>query len=228
MQARKVGLRKVRDLEDMIGRGTEIVPIERPYTKLADGPRVLAYSDLDAASFAQLELKLAAARRFRDEVRHQAMRDNVPVGMTMAASGLGGGAFVRGEEVVGDHDAGIQRSMAMDEAARMQAIERANARIRDIQQQADEAINHPHSKSAVERAREIGYYAGSLPVGVVTGSGMLADAAGYFTANSAEDATVLASAIGNMVSEARASARRHNEKLIRHEIPPHFLGRQEA
>ena len=85
-----VGLRKVRDLEDMIGRGTEIVPIERPYMKLLDDPRVLAYSDLDAASFAQLELKLAAARRFRDEVRHQAMRDGVPVGMTMAASGLGG------------------------------------------------------------------------------------------------------------------------------------------
>ena len=59
----------------------------------------------------------------------------------MTASGLGGGAFVRGEEVVGDHDAGIQRSMAMDEAARMQAIERAQARIRDIQQQADETIN---------------------------------------------------------------------------------------
>ena len=65
MQAKKVGLRKVRDLEDMIGRGTEITPIERPYMKLADDPRVLAYSDLDAASFAQLELRLAAARRFR-------------------------------------------------------------------------------------------------------------------------------------------------------------------
>ena len=116
----------------------------------------------------------------------------------------------------------------MDEAARMQAIERANTRTRDIQQQADEAINHPHSKSAVERAREIGYYAGSLPVGAATGSGMLADAAGYFIANSAEDATVLASQISNMVSEARASAARHQEKLIRHEIPPHFLGRQEA
>ena len=212
----------------MIGRGTEITPIERPYMKLADDPRVLAYSDLDAASFAQLELRLAAARRFRDEVRHQAMRDNVSVGMTMAASGLGGGAFVRGDEVVGDHDAGIQRSMAMDEAARMQAIERAQARISDIQQKADEAINHPHSKSAVERARQVGYYAGSLPVGAVTGSGMLADAAGYFTANSAEDATVLAAQISNMVSEARASAARHQEKLIRHEIPPHFLGRQEA
>ena len=61
MRAKKVGLRKVRDLEDMIGRGTEITPIERPYVKLADDPRVLAYSDLDAASFAQLELRLAGS-----------------------------------------------------------------------------------------------------------------------------------------------------------------------
>ena len=137
-------------------------------------------------------------------------------------------ACPRDHEVLGDNDAAIQRSMAMDEASRMETIERAYAKIRDIQQQADEALNHPHSKSAVERAREIGYYAGALPVGAVTGSGLLADAAGYFTANSAEDATVLASEIGNMVSEARASARRHNEKLIRHEMPPYFLGRQEA
>ena len=57
---------------------------------------------------------------------------------------------------------------------------------------------------------------------------MLADAAGYFTANSAEDATVLDAQISNMVSEARASAARHQEKLIRHEIPPRFLGPQEA
>ncbi len=41
-------------------------------------------------------------------------------------------------------------------------------------------------------------------------------------------ATVLAAEIGNMVSDARASAARHQEKLIRHEIPPQFLGRQEV
>ena len=66
MQARKVGLKKVRDLGDMIGRGAEITPIERPYMKLADDPRVLAYSDLDAASFTQLGLRLATARQFKE------------------------------------------------------------------------------------------------------------------------------------------------------------------
>ena len=227
-RAAAVGLRKVRDLDDMIGHGTAIEPIERPYLKLADDPRVLAYSDLDAASFTQLELKLAAARRFRDEVRHTAMRNNVPVGQTMAASGLGGGALAPEGDVVGDHDAGIRRSMAMDEAARMQTLATALARIGDIHQQAVAAINHPHSKSAVERARQIGYGAASLPVGALTGSELLADIAGRFAANSAEDATVLASQIGTMVSDARASAARHQEELIRHEIPPHFLGRQEA
>ena len=31
-----------RDLDDMIGRSAAITPIERPYVKLADDPRVLA------------------------------------------------------------------------------------------------------------------------------------------------------------------------------------------
>ena len=116
----------------------------------------------------------------------------------------------------------------MDEAARMQAIERAQARIRDIQQQAHAAVNHPHSKTAVERARQIGYYAGSLPVGAVTGSGVLADFAGWLAANRAEDATVLASEIANTVSEARNAAARHEKKLYDHQTPTAFLAREEA
>ena len=116
----------------------------------------------------------------------------------------------------------------MDEAARMQAIEAATARIREIQEQANEAMNHPRSRSFVDRAREIGYHAGSIPVGMVTGSGILADVAGWFTANRAEDATVVASEIANTVSEARNAAARHEKKLYDHQIAPFFLGRQEA
>ena len=228
MQAQKVGLRKVRDLQDMIGKGAEIRPIERPYLRLADDPRVLSHSDLDAASFAQLELKRAAARRFRDEFRHQAMRANVPVGTVMAAGGLGGGSFVRDGEVVGDYDAALARSMAVDEAARMNAIEKSKASIQDIQAQAEEAANHPRSKTAVERARSVGYLAGSLPVGAVTGSGMLADVSGWFAANSAEDAAVIAAQIANLISEARAKRDSHQKKLYDHQIPTASLSREEA
>lgn len=228
MQAQKVDLRKVRNLDDMIGKGAEITPIERPYVKLADDPSVLSYSDLDAAPFAQLELKLAAARRFRDEFRHQAMRANVPVGTVMAAGGLGGGSFVRNGEVVGDHDAALARSLAVDEAARMDAIEKSKASIQDIQAQAEEAANHPCSKTAVERTRNVGYLAGSLPLGAVTGSGMLADVAGWFAANSAEDAAVIAAQIASLISEARASRDSHQKKLYDHQIPTAFLAREEA
>ena len=87
-----VGLRPVSALEDVIGRGVTIQPKKRPWTQLSDDPRVLAYSNMDPSVYRDMELKLAAARRFQDEVRFAAMRDGVSVGHTMAASGLGGGA----------------------------------------------------------------------------------------------------------------------------------------
>ena len=81
-----VGLRHVPVLEDVIGKGVTIQPESRPWTQLSDDPRVLAYSNLDPSVYRDLEVKLAAARRFRDEVRFAATRDGVSVGHTMAAS----------------------------------------------------------------------------------------------------------------------------------------------
>ena len=115
----------------------------------------------------------------------------------------------------------------MDEAARMQTLAVTLDRIADIRQQAYDAANHPKTKSAVEIARDVGYTAVSKPVSFFTGSETLGQIAGWFAANSADDATVIAQEIGKRISEARASAARHQEKLIRHEIPPQFLGRQE-
>ena len=135
---------------------------------------------------------------------------------------------MRNEAVVGDYDAGLEHSMAVDEAARMRTVAAALARVGDIRHQAREAMDHPESKSAAETARAVGYAAVSKPVGALTGSETLGHIAGWFAANSAEDATVIAREISNMDSEARASRARHEEKLIRHEMPPHFLGRMEA
>ena len=89
-----VGLRHVPVLEDVIGTGVTIQPKKRPWTQLSDDPRVLAYSNMDPSVYRDLELKLAAARRFQDEARFAAMRDGVSVGHMMAASGLGGGGAV--------------------------------------------------------------------------------------------------------------------------------------
>jgi len=155
------------------------------------------------------------------------MRDGVPHGHVMAASGLGGAARPPSDAVVGDYEAGLRRSMAMDDAARMQTLAATLDRIADIRQQAYDATNHPKSKSAVEIAREAAFAGVSKPVSMFTGSEILGHLAGWFAANSADDATVIAQEIGKRISEARASAARHQEKLIRHEIPPQFLGRQE-
>ena len=65
------GLKHKLVLEDLIGEGVRVRPVQRPYTQLADDPRVLAYSTLgqDPATWRELEWKLHAARRDQDEVR---------------------------------------------------------------------------------------------------------------------------------------------------------------
>ena len=79
-------------LEDLIGEGVTVRPIQRPYTELADDIRVQAYSTLgqDPAMWRAREWKLHAARRFHDEVRWAAMSRGGEVGAHMAEYGLGG------------------------------------------------------------------------------------------------------------------------------------------
>ena len=62
------GLKKRPVLEDLIGEGVSVRPVQRPYTELANDPRVLAYSTLrqDPAMWRDLEWKLHAARRFHE------------------------------------------------------------------------------------------------------------------------------------------------------------------
>ena len=64
------GLKKRPVLEDLIGEGVTVRPMQRPYTELADDIRVQAYSalGLDPAMWRDLELKLHAARRYHEEV----------------------------------------------------------------------------------------------------------------------------------------------------------------
>ena len=85
------GLKKRPVLEDLIGEGVTVRPMQRPYTELADDIRVQAYSTLgqDPAMWRDLEWKLHAARRYHDEVRWAAMSRGGEVGAHMAAYGLG-------------------------------------------------------------------------------------------------------------------------------------------
>ena len=114
----------------------------------------------------------------------------------------------------------------MDEAARMQAIESAKARIENLQRMANEAMQHQHSKSAVHQMRDAGYKVGSVTAGALGAPGILADLTGYMAGRTAEDATHLVQAAATMVSDARNTAQRHEYKKISAGIP--FLGREEA
>ena len=222
-----VGLKKRPRLEDLIGTGVSIRVEADPWTELGDDPRIRMYRHMDPAVYRDMEMKLVASRRFRDEVRFAAMRDGVSVGQTMAASGLGGGSAVQASDVVGDHDSKVEESIAMDEVARRQSLENARARIQDVQRQANEAVQ---VNSVAHQMRDLGHAIGAVGAGALGAPGIVADLAGYMTGRTTEDFIVLmqmlvqagyvtASRAGQLVSDiGEAVARRESSAVY----PPHL------
>ena len=208
------GLKKRQVLEDLIGEGVSVRPVERPYTELADDPRVLAYSTLgqDPATWRDLEWKLHAARRFQDEVRWAAMSRGGEVGAHMAASGLGRAPAPDGT-IVGDHDSKIEESIAADEAARRAVIENHISRIENHKRMAAEGLNYVHSKSAVEQARAVEYGVGSTAAGLVGAPGMIADLAGWFAANGAQDAVELTEQLAQLARDMSGKAEQNRVQM---------------
>ena len=82
-------------------------------------------------------------------------------------------------------------SRIAEEAARRAVIENHLSTSENHKRMAAEELNHIHSKSAVEQARSIGYGVGSTAAGLVGAPGMIADLAGWFAANGAQDAVEL-------------------------------------
>ena len=219
------GLKKRQVLEDLIGEGVSVRPVQRPYTELADDPRVLAYSTLgqDPATWRDLEWKLHAARRFHDEVRWAAMSRGGEVGAHMAAYGLGGAPAPSGT-IVGDHDSRIEESIAAEEAARRAVIEKHKASIENHKRMAAEEMNHIRSKSAVEQARSIGYGVGSTAAGLVGAPGMIADLAGWFAANGAQDAVELTEQLARLAYDVRDRTERAR---VENSFVPRLYGRED-
>ena len=137
------GLKKEPTLEDVIGEGVNVRVPKRPYTQLADDPRVQAYSNLgqDQAAWRDLEWKLHAARCFHDEVRWAAISRDRKLGAHMAAHGLGKASAPNGA-IVGDHDRKVEESLAADEAARRETIARHQPSIEKHKKMAKEEMNH--------------------------------------------------------------------------------------
>ena len=134
----------------------------------------------------------------------------------MAASGLGR-APVPGGTIVGDHDSKIEESIAADEAARRAVIENHLSRIENHKRMAAEGLNHMHSKSAVEQARAVGYGVGSTAAGLVGAPGMIADLAGWFAANGAQDAIELTEQLAQLARDLSGKA---EQNLVELSITP--------
>ena len=209
------GLKKRPQLEDLIGEGISVLAPERPYTQLGDDPRVLAYSTLghDPATWRELEWKLHVARRFHDEVRWAAMSRGGEVGAHMAAAGLGKAPAPSGT-IVGDHDSKVEQSMAADEVLRRQVIEleRQRSELRKPTIAAD--INHFTSLSAVEQARSV---ASETTKAIVRGSGvapeMLANLAGWFAANGAQDSVEAIESLTKVAQKLIDKAQQHQVEV---------------
>ena len=129
-----------------------------------------------------------------------AMSRGGEVGAHMAAAGLGKAPAPNGT-IVGDHDSKVEASIAEDEAARQEAIAFHQASLERRKRMADEEMNHIRSKSAVEQARSIGYGVGSTAAGLVGAPGMIADLAGWFSANQAQDAVELTEQLAQLAHD---------------------------
>ena len=87
-------------------------------------------------------------------------------------------------------------------------------------------MQHHESHGTAHQMRDMGYKVGSVTAGALGAPGILADLTGFMTGRTAEDATVLAQNLATMVSDARNTAERYEQKRIAAGI--HHLGRQEA
>ena len=226
------GLKKRPVLEDLIGEGVTVRPMQRPYTELADDIRVQAYSTLgqDPAMWRDLEFKLHAARRYHDEVRWAAMSRGGEVGAHMAASGLGG-APAPGGTIVGDHDGKVEASIAADEAARREVIERDAARREMRRPGIASDINHFLSKSAVEQARAVGYGVGKTTAKVMGVPEIMADLAAWFAANGAQDAVEnieqLAQLAQDLLGAMDGVRERAERTRVENTLMPRLYGRED-
>lgn len=205
------GLKRRPQLEDLIGEGVSIKPYTPPYTQLADDPRVSADWNLgnDPEDFRRLEHRMRAARAFHDEVRMAAMDRGMSHGVHMARSGHGGAKSVAEDDLVGDHDPEIERSIMEDRAAKKLALLRHMKKLDDDIRRAEEDINHPASQSAAHSFKEAAYGVGAGAAGMMGAPGVVADAAGFFAKNMAGDYYAIAEGIGGAVSNARNAVARH-------------------
>ena len=146
------------------------------------------------------------------------------VGAHMAASGLGKALAPSGAPIMGDHDSKVEASIAADEAARQETIAPHQASIEKHKRMAAEEMDHPRSKSAVEQARSIGYGVGSTAAGLVGAPGMIADLAGWFAANGAQDAVELTEQLARLAYDVRDRTERTR---VDNSLMPRLYGRED-
>ena len=183
-------------LDDMIGKGVRVPDIQRPYTQLSDDPRVLHYEHMSPDTWRDLEMKLAIARRFHDEVRFAAMKGDRTLGAQMVQQGIhpyhrqhGWDPF---EGTADAMDARIMASETMSEAEREHLIQLARAGIARGRRQYEEAVRDPQSiGERVARATgDVAGYGGRI---VGAGAGLVA---GAITAPAVPGAPLVAAAAG--------------------------------
>ena len=166
---------------------------ERPYTELSDDARVRHYSQMSPDTWRDLELKLAIARRYHDEVKLAAMRGERTLGAQMVSQGHGGPRQTGHPlDEFDAMDSRIHASVVRDDAEMEQQIQVARQGIARARRDYEESLRHPQSVS--ERvARTVGDVAGYTGRVVGAGAGLIA---GAVAAPVAPGAALLGAAVG--------------------------------
>ena len=158
------GLRPRPTLESSIGSGASLKTPTSIWAQLSDDPRVLHYSDMSVSEWRDLEVELALARRYQDEVRFAAMKNGRTLGMQMAMTGLYEDRRREPHaDTLGEHDSKVEASIVRDEVEREERIAAAKAGIAESQRRYAEARANPDSVSE----QISGVIFGSRPMGRV-------------------------------------------------------------
>ena len=166
---------------------------ERPYTELSDDARVRHYSQMSPDTWRDLELKLAIARRYHDEVKLAAMRGERTLGAQMVSQGHGGPRPTGHPlDEFDAMDSRIHASVVRDDAEMEQRIQLARQGIARGRRDYEETLRDPESVS--ERvARGVGTVAGYAGRAVGAAGGLIA---GAVAAPVAPGAAILGAAVG--------------------------------
>lgn len=184
-----------RDFEDALGSGKRVKVPDRPYTRLADDPRLNPQLNFSLDQAKELEARAILRRRFWEDVHSAASS----AGIHIHEAAIQAGAHKRPARtgVTDDVEARVEAAIARREADAVQRDDRVRANLERAASEVEAALSYsPHMVDRIAAAaRGTAGRAGGLAGGFL-GGGIGHDAGDFLAGNAAKGAVYAADAVG--------------------------------